>query len=132
MIEALNIGAVTTSAAGAGARQAVFARREQLQLEKPSAPVAPYVSPRVRVDNLTNVALIEIRDGETGDVVDSFPSEKQILAFKKADSLGESAPEAQAAPAPVEPAKAEAASVASVAVDTGGVSPAQETTSIVA
>lgn len=132
MIETLNINSVTTSAAGAGAQQAVFARKEQQQLEKPQAPVAPYVSPRVRVDNLTNIAMIEFRDSETGAVVNQFPSEKQILAFQKAESLGENAPETAQAAAPQQQAKPQAAPSAPAAVDKGGVSPAPETTSVVA
>ena len=87
---------------------------------------APYVSPYVYVDVNYNKAILQLRDGETGDVVQSFPSDTtlelrardearraQILqesqVRQKTPDSGEGAQNLQSAPAPApaqgEPAK---------------------------
>lgn len=45
-----------------------------------------FFSTRIRVDNFLDLAIIEIRSSETGDVVRQFPTEKQIEAFKRSES----------------------------------------------
>ncbi|TAL33972.1 MAG: hypothetical protein EPN97_08705 [Alphaproteobacteria bacterium] len=56
----------------------------------PSQIAAPsnFVSSRVRVDNLQNVAILEYRSSE-GDVVRQYPTEAQIQAFKRAERIAE-------------------------------------------
>jgi len=43
---------------------------------------APYVSPTIRVDVSTKMAILEFRESSTGDVVSQIPSESQIRAYK--------------------------------------------------
>ncbi len=43
---------------------------------------APYVSPTVRVDVATKVAILEFRESDTGDVLIQVPSEQQIRAYQ--------------------------------------------------
>ena len=42
------------------------------------APQAPYVSPYVYVDVNYNKAVLQLRNGDTGDVEDQFPSEAAL------------------------------------------------------
>ncbi|MCB1651095.1 MAG: flagellar protein FlaG [Alphaproteobacteria bacterium] len=44
------------------------------------APVAPYISPYISVDNNYRKAVIQIRDSDTGDVLKQFPSESTLRA----------------------------------------------------
>lgn len=46
--------------------------------EAASLPQAPYVSPYVFVDVNYDKAVLQIRDGDTGDVVRQFPSETAL------------------------------------------------------
>lgn len=41
-------------------------------------PQAPYISPYIYVDVYNNKAVIQIRDSETGDVLNQFPSEEAL------------------------------------------------------
>jgi hypothetical protein len=59
---------------------------------------APYVSPYIFVDVALNKAVIQIRNGETGDVVGQFPTEASLRARASAAQQAE-APAPQAAPA---------------------------------
>lgn len=66
--------------------------RFQPQSTTDSAPTAQAVSApefatsRIRVDNLQNIAILEVIS-EEGDVIRQYPSESQIKAFKRAESL---------------------------------------------
>lgn len=66
--------------------------RYQPQSNTDSAPTAQAVSApefatsRIRVDNLQNIAILEVIS-EEGDVIRQYPSESQIKAFKRAESL---------------------------------------------
>lgn len=79
--------------------------------EQIAAP-SNFVSSRVRVDNLQNVAILEYRSSE-GDVVRQYPTEAQIQAFKRAERIAAHREEnvrseqsgGQAAPAPVQNAQ---------------------------
>ncbi len=53
----------------------------------PQAVSAPeFATSRIRVDNLQNIAILEVIS-EEGDVIRQYPSESQIKAFKRAESL---------------------------------------------
>lgn len=41
-------------------------------------PVAPYISPHISVDPVFDAAVLQLRDSDTGDVVDQFPSDKAL------------------------------------------------------
>lgn len=49
-------------------------------LEKAQVQLAPYVSLFIQVDNNFNKAVLQIRDSETGDVQNQFPSETTLRA----------------------------------------------------
>lgn len=51
-----------------------------------AANQANFVTSRVRVDNLQNVAILEYVSGN-GQVVQQYPSQQQIRAFKRAEQL---------------------------------------------
>lgn len=48
-----------------------------------STPAAPYVSPTVRVDVNTKVAILEFKESDTGEVIMQVPSERQLSAYKE-------------------------------------------------
>lgn len=58
---------------------------------------APYVSPYIFVDVALNKAVIQIRNGETGDVLGQFPTEASMRARASAARQAE-APAPQATP----------------------------------
>lgn len=49
-----------------------------------SSPSPSFTSSRIRVDNLIDVAILEVRSGETGDIIRQYPTEQQIVAFQRA------------------------------------------------
>lgn len=68
------------------------------QVQKAPPLQAPYVSPYIFVDPALNKAVIQIRNGETGDVVGQFPTEASMRARASSAAQAE-APAPQAAPA---------------------------------
>ena len=50
-------------------------------------PQAPYVSPYIYVDVAHNKAILQLRNGETGDVEGQFPSDATLEARARAASL---------------------------------------------
>jgi hypothetical protein len=80
MIEAVN-AAVTNAQALRGNAEAIDAAHsfaanpDRIQQ---SLPQAPYVSPYIHMDVNLDKAVLQIRDGETGDVVRQFPSEQAV------------------------------------------------------
>lgn len=51
------------------------------------APGGSQTSSRIRVDNFLDLAILEVRSQETGDVIRQFPNERQIAAFQRAEEL---------------------------------------------
>jgi len=54
-----------------------------------SIPKAPFISPFISVDVNLNIAVLQIRESETGEVVRQIPSENQIRAYKDAQKVRE-------------------------------------------
>lgn len=57
-----------------------------------AAPVADsnskfFISSRVRMDNLLDIAILEFRATDTGDIIRQYPTENQIRAFQRASEL---------------------------------------------
>lgn len=54
-----------------------------------SAPASneSFVSSRIRMDNFLNMAILEFRNGESGAVIQQYPTESQIRAFQRASEL---------------------------------------------
>jgi hypothetical protein len=50
-------------------------------------PSELFVSSRIRVDNELDMAIIEIRSQETGDIIRQYPTESQIRAFVRASEI---------------------------------------------
>lgn len=48
---------------------------------------APYLSLYIKVDVNFDKAILQIRDGDTGDVVRQIPSEAQLEAYRRAQSV---------------------------------------------
>lgn len=61
---------------------------------------APYVSPTVRVDVATKVAVLEFRESDTGDVLIQVPSEQQIRAYQTRKARQDAELEAELAQGP--------------------------------
>ncbi|MGH1378192.1 MAG: hypothetical protein ACRBB3_05155 [Alphaproteobacteria bacterium] len=55
-----------------------------------AAPQAPYISPHISIDLAHNKAVIEIRDSDTGDVQQQFPSESRLAQISQAQARLES------------------------------------------
>lgn len=47
---------------------------------------APYISLYIKVDTNFDKAILQIRDGDTGDVVRQIPTESQLEAYRRAQS----------------------------------------------
>ena len=56
-----------------------------------SSSSANFVTSGIHVDNLQNVAILEYRSSETGEVIQQYPNQAQINAFKAAQHLAEQA-----------------------------------------
>jgi len=82
-----------------------------------SPDVSNYVtSPKGIVDPESGVYVLQYRDGATGEVLNQYPSEKAVSAYKRGASNGE-----VASPPPVATTDAQSASVATP----GGTTPTQ-------
>lgn len=97
MIEAVNsvissAPMLRQSAEQVDAARSFAANPERLQ----ELPRAPYISPFVHVDLTFDTAVLQIRDSDTGDVVNQFPSESTLKASQRA-KLAQQAQVSQAA-----------------------------------
>jgi hypothetical protein len=45
--------------------------------------IAPYISPKVRMDVDFDKAILEFRSAETGDIIAQTPSKQQLQAYRK-------------------------------------------------
>ncbi len=59
--------------------------------EAPAAPKAPYISPYISVDLNSNKAVLQIRDSETGDVEQQFPTESRLAQLQQQEARQEAA-----------------------------------------
>jgi hypothetical protein len=125
MIEAVNVAAASAPFLRGNAEQmdvanSFAANPERLQ---ESLPQAPYVSPYIAWDLDQNKAVLQIRNGETGDVVRQFPSDT-LVALQERRDIGQvetssSAPAASGAPTPEAQANVAQAQVAAAALAKG-------------
>ena len=84
MIEAVKSTIAASAALKSGLEQSSPARAFAADPAKTaSVPAAPYVSPTVRVDVNTKVAILEFKESDTGEVVMQVPSERQLSAYKE-------------------------------------------------
>lgn len=55
--------------------------REEVELSAPSSNVAVFVSPFIRFDITARLAIVEIRNSETGEVQQQYPSPKAVREY---------------------------------------------------
>jgi hypothetical protein len=77
-----------TSAAAStrGAAVSAFsesAPREEVQVSSPSANLAVFVSPFIRFDVTSRLAIVEIRNSETGEVQQQYPSPRAVREYQQ-------------------------------------------------
>ncbi len=139
MIEATN--AINASSVRASAQASAVVRSQPVERESlQRAPAAPFISPRIRVDVEVDKAILEYRDGETGEVIQQYPSEKQLAAFQRAEAADSRQAQAAQIQAPssgsevvsIEVSAPEVSAPAPVESGGGDISVADTTTSIVA
>ncbi len=88
MIEAVNSTIAAATVSRALPEQAISGRDvavSPVQAQK-AAPTAPYVSPYISVNVDYNKAVLQLRNGETGEVENQFPSENQLRAYQRAQA----------------------------------------------
>jgi len=86
MIEAVNSVLSNAPAARAVAEQQSSARSLAANPQKvqETAKTTPYVSPYISLDRSSNKAVLQIRDSDTGDVLQQYPTKTQIRAYQNA------------------------------------------------
>lgn len=87
MIEAVNSVLSNSPLVRGSVDQASVARAEIQSVA--SSPQAPYISPYISVDINYNKAVLQIRDSDTGDVLNQFPSQSRLEAVQRAQSISE-------------------------------------------
>lgn len=92
MIEAINTAIANAPLLRGNAEQASVLRsasnQTQVEQSQSSETVkAPYVSPYIFVNTKYNTAVLQIRDSDTGDVIDQFPRETTLQARQRAEQL---------------------------------------------
>lgn len=55
--------------------------REEVEVSAPSSNVAVFVSPFIRFDITARLAIVEIRNSETGEVQQQYPSPKAVREY---------------------------------------------------
>lgn len=59
------------------------APKEEVQVSAPSANVAVFVSPFIRYDISARLAIVEIRNSETGEVQQQYPSPRAVREYQQ-------------------------------------------------
>lgn len=59
------------------------APKEEVQVSSPSANVAVFVSPFIRFDITARLAIVEIRNSETGEVQQQYPSPRAVREYQQ-------------------------------------------------
>ena len=59
------------------------APKEEVQVSSPSAAVAVFVSPFIRFDITARLAIVEIRNSETGEVQQQYPSPRAVREYQQ-------------------------------------------------
>jgi hypothetical protein len=77
-----------TSAAASSRDAAVSALsesapQEEVQVSSPSANLAVFVSPFIRFDITARLAIVEIRNSETGEVQQQYPSPRAVREYQQ-------------------------------------------------
>lgn len=89
MLETVNTTVANATVLRASAEQAGFARSTPAApVASPDVPIelpkAPFISPVISLDLNYDKAVLQIRDSETGDVVQQFPTESRLAEIRRA------------------------------------------------
>jgi hypothetical protein len=57
--------------------------REEVEISSPSSNVAVFVSPFIRFDITARLAIVEIRNSETGEVQQQYPSPRAVREYQQ-------------------------------------------------
>lgn len=91
MVEVVNsVSLVQSTTLKANAQSGNASAASATTVSQAAAQSGTFVSSSIRVDNLQNVAILEYRSSE-GEVVQQYPNQSQIDAFKRAQLLTEKA-----------------------------------------
>ena len=74
-------------------------QEEEVKKDSPS-PAEAFLTPVVKVDNSTGLALLVVRDGATGEELDQYPSKKVVEEYQRAQ--GSTAPDHSTSPVPAD------------------------------
>ncbi len=85
------IGAVSTTPTPAQVLQANARKPSGTVTAEPVVSDARFIGSRIRVDNLADIAILELLSSETGDVIRQFPTEQQIRGYQRAARLEQQA-----------------------------------------
>lgn len=86
MIESSNSITINTAQLRGGAEQVSSAQSLMSKISTQpvsDAPKAPYISPYIALDYNYDRAVLQIRDSETGDVVQQFPTESRLAELRR-------------------------------------------------
>lgn len=106
MIEAVNSVVVNAPSLRAAAEAVSVSRTAAdiapvVQLGENSVveiPKAPFISPYIVIDRNYNKAVLQIRDSDTGDVVQQFPTESRLAQISRVQVKAQHAAEMSAVP----------------------------------
>ena len=87
MVEVLNISSVSTNTSSKSNSVSDVVAPSYVNNQDEAQTSKGYVSSSIRVDNLQNVAILEYKSSETGEIKEQYPTQKQIEAFKSAQKL---------------------------------------------
>lgn len=89
MIEAVNSSIAASVIARSANGQQATAQPTVVTTAEPVREVAraPFVSPYISVDTNFDRAILQIRDSDTGDVLNQYPSESQLEAYRRAQQV---------------------------------------------
>lgn len=75
--------AAASSRSAAASVRSETAPKEEVQVSSPSANVAVFVSPFIRFDITARLAIVEIRNSETGEVQQQYPSPRAVREYQQ-------------------------------------------------
>ena len=82
MIEAVNSVLSNASVTSRVAEQQSASKSYAANPDKiQEVPKTPYISPYISIDRQSNKAVLQIRDSDTGDVVNQYPTQGQLKAY---------------------------------------------------
>ena len=87
----VNVVSAVSSAQNASLKPSVQSSLSTTPAPPPPLSSIDFVTSEIYVDNLQNIAILEYRSSQTGQVVQQYPNQAQINAFKAAQRLADQA-----------------------------------------